>query len=183
MTTSTWLLGLIPLIAFAIIDSFFGLKKGLIAALVLAIIEAIWSYYTFHELDQISILSLGLIIIFGVIAWKTQKSIFFKLWPSLVSLAISLWLLVSYVNDQALFVAIALKYAHLLPIHVQDALNHPPYLAFLARSTLTTGVALLLHAVVTTWAAFKLSTWWWLAIRGIGFYLFCFIAMLIAQYS
>ena len=182
MNTASWLLGIAPLLAFAIADMFFGLKTGLIAALVFALIEAIWSWVSFGELDQISLLSLILIVIFGALAWRQNKPILFKLQPSIISFFLSLWLLISWFNDEPLFVAMALKYAELLPIEVQSMLKHPLYLRLLELVTLNTGIALLLHGILTAWAAYKLSTWWWIAIRGVGFYLFCFIAFLFARF-
>lgn len=181
MTNSMWIAGLIPLIAFAIADVFFGLKTGLIAAFVLAIAEGIWSWYSFGELDQISILSILLIALLGVLAWRRNSPTLFKLQPSFISLVLGIWLIVSWLSNDSLFVAMAQKYRDLLPEQVAYALNHPSYIDFLNRVSLTTGLCLLLHALLSAWAAIKLNTWWWLAIRGVGFYAFCFIAMLLAK--
>lgn len=183
MNTSSWLIGILPLLAFALVDTFLGLKSALIAALVLAVAEVAWSWHYFGELDQISILSLLLIAIFGYLSWKKGHPLLFKLQPSLISLILGLWLLISWLNNDPLFNAMAHKYAKLLPQQVQDSLSNPHYLELLERITLTTGTGLLIHAAVSAWAAWKLSTWWWLAIRGIGFYVFCFIAMIMAQIS
>lgn len=181
MTNSMWIAGLLPLIAFAIADVFFGLKTGLIAAFVLAIIEAGWTWMSFGELDQISLLSILLIVILGLLAWKKNSAVLFKLQPSIISLFLGGWLIFSWFNEDPLFVAMAHKYRELLPEQMVMALEHPFYLAFLARATLTTGLGLLLHALVTAWAAVKLNTWWWIAIRGVGFYGFCFLGMLLAK--
>ncbi|MEK6624920.1 MAG: hypothetical protein AABY86_08130, partial [Bdellovibrionota bacterium] len=51
----------------------------------------------------------------------------------------------------------------------------------LTTNTWTMGVMLYLHATLTTIAAFKLSNWWWLALRGIGFYVLIFLSTIIAR--
>lgn len=86
MTNSMWVVGLLPLIAFAIADVFFGLKTGLVAAFTLAIIETTWTWLSFGEPDQISTLSIVLILILGILAWKKNSATLFKIQPSIISL-------------------------------------------------------------------------------------------------
>ncbi len=181
MGTSTWIAGLVPLLAFAIADMFLGFKKALIAAFVMAVLEAVWTQVTFGELDQITILSLVLIGLLGLWAWKKNSPLLFKLQPSFISVFLGGWLIISWLQKEALLVAMAQKYSHLLPSEVRTNLLHPGYLHLLDHTTLCVGIALLFHAGVTAWAAWRLGTWWWILVRGIGFYAFCFGAMLIAQ--
>lgn len=181
MSTTSWLIGILPLLAFAIMDSFFGLKAGLLAALLLALVECIWTWISFGELDQVSVISLILIVAMGVLAWKKNSSLLFKLQPSIISMFMAIWLITSWILDEALFVAMALKYAALLPIEVQFSLKNPQYLATLRLATLTTGVGLSLHSIATALAAMYLSNWWWIAVRGIGFYAFCIGGMIAAR--
>ncbi len=182
MSTSSWIIGILPLLAFAVADTFFGLKAGLISALVLAIIECIWTWVTFGELDQISIVSLLLIIILGGLAWKKKSPILFKIQPSIISLSLGLWLIISWIVGEPVFVMMINKYGAMLPIEIRQNIQNPSYLEFVALTTLTAGIGMLFHAAITTYAAFKLSNWWWIAIRGIGFYLCAFIAMLAARF-
>ncbi len=181
MSTSSWIIGILPLLAFAIADSFFGLKAGLISALVMAVIECIWTWFTFGELDQISIISLILIVALGAMAWKKKSPILFKIQPSIISLALGLWLIISWMLSEPVFVVMIKKYSEMLPIDVRQNIRNPIYLSFVELTTLTAGIGLLFHAGITAYAAFKLSNWWWIAIRGIGFYLCAFLAMLVAR--
>lgn len=181
MSSSSWIIGLIPLLAFAIADSFFGLKTGLIAAISLAVIECIWSWATFGELDQISIVSFLLILFLGFLAWKKKSPLIFKIQPSLISFSLGAWLIISWLMGEPVFVAMIKKYAAMLPIEVRQNIQNPQYLAFITLTTLTTGIGMLLHALATGYAAFNLNNWWWIAIRGIGFYLFAFMSMLCAR--
>ncbi|MBH48864.1 MAG: hypothetical protein CME71_11915 [Halobacteriovorax sp.] len=181
MGSSTWIIGILPLLAFVLIDSFFGLKKGLIAAVILAIIEAIWTIVTFGELDQVTLISLILITLMAVLAWKKNSALIFKIQPSLISLIMALWLIISWSINDPLFVAMALKYAAMLPIEVRLSLKNPAYLEMLGLATLTTGIGLAFHAAATALAAYYLSNWWWIAIRGIGFYVFSLGGMFAAK--
>lgn len=183
MGSSSLIVGLVPLIVFAIADMFLGLKKALIAALIMAFVEAIWTYVTFGELDQITLLSLILIVLMGLLAWKKNSPIIFKLQPSLISFFLGAWMLISWLNQAPVLLEMAHKYGHLLPAENQAMLNSYAYELLLTRTTLSAGVALFMHAALTAWAAYRLSTWWWIAVRGVGFYIFCFAAMFAAQLS
>tara|TARA_R110000868_G_scaffold180754_1_gene421401 strand:- start:121 stop:678 length:558 start_codon:yes stop_codon:yes gene_type:complete len=181
MSSSTWIIGILPLLAFVLIDSFFGLKKGLIAAVLLALLEALWTIYTFGELDQVTLISLFLITAMAFVAWKKNSPLLFKIQPSILSLIMAIWLIASWFMDDPLFVAMALKYAAMLPVEIQMRMKNPNYLAMLGLATMTTGVGLAFHALATAVAAFYLSNWWWLAVRGIGFYVFSIAGMLAAN--
>ena len=54
MNASSTILGILPLIVFVILDSFLGPKKALISAIVLAFVEAVYTIYTFGELDIVT---------------------------------------------------------------------------------------------------------------------------------
>lgn len=78
------LLGLLPLVAFAIIDSFFSLKAGLISAILLALAEIFYSFYQFGSLDSLTIISLVLVLLLAGCSFKTQNSLYIKLQPVLL---------------------------------------------------------------------------------------------------
>lgn len=62
------------------------------------------------------------------------------------------------------------KYAHLYPPELKSQMTHPIMIELFKLFTLIFGYGLFVHGALTAWVALKLSNWWWIAMRGIGFY-------------
>ena len=73
---NTLLIGIIPLLLFAILDSYFNLKIALIATLIITLIEIIYTIYAFGQLDSISLLSIILVLILVGLSYKKQSYYF-----------------------------------------------------------------------------------------------------------
>jgi intracellular septation protein A len=172
MNYSAVLIGIVPLLVFVIVDAFAGLKTALISTVVMALFEALFSLYYFKSIDSVTIFSLITVVIFCFISFKKKSALFIKLQPVFLSLIIGVVLIVSYLLNEPLMLKLATKYKDLYPEQFQAQLNAPRFLKSLEISTLSMGIGLFAHAAATAFAAFKLSNWWWLAVRGIGFYLF-----------
>ena len=84
MNASLLLFGILPLIAFVIIDSFAGLTAGLIAGVAFAIAELIYTLVVYGTVDGLTIGSTVLILIFGFLSFKSKKDIYFKLQPVII---------------------------------------------------------------------------------------------------
>ncbi len=181
MNYSSLLLGILPLLAFVIIDSVLNQKAALISAIILAVLEAIVSYILFHEIDLVTIFSLTLVILLAVTAYKQNSSFLFKMQPVILSLFLGAALVISYAYNKPILYMMMLKYQNQMPVQIKEQITHPYFIALFRLSTFTLGIALFVHALVTYIAAIKLSNWWWIALRGIGFYVLCFIAMMVAN--
>ena len=66
-------LGLLPLLAFVIVDTFLSMKAALITTVVMAVVEAIWTYFTFNELDSVTIFTLVSVLIMALISYKNKR--------------------------------------------------------------------------------------------------------------
>ena len=117
-------MGIIPLLAFVIIDSFLGIRAGLIAAIVLAVGEAVFSYMYFGELDSVTLASLFLVFLMGVVALKKQSKMVFLFQPVILSAGLGLYLIVSYLLGHPILLDLVLKYRHLFPENFQTQLNY-----------------------------------------------------------
>ena len=180
MEINTLLMGVIPLIVFVVIDSFAGLKAGVISAFAFALLEAGYTYYTTKGLDEISILSLALVSIFGVLSLKYDNPLFIKLQPVILGCCIGVGFLVMQYLDKPVMVLMATKYSHLLPAQLRSNLANPFFLALLKKASLYLGFGFLLHAAGVGYAAFYMSNWWWLIIRGVGLYVVMGLSMIAA---
>ena len=173
--------GIIPLLVFVIVDMFSGLKTALITAVVLALAEGGLSFYLLGEIDWITGCSVGLIVVLAAISYYTKSSLQFKLQPVILSALFGLFFLVTFFLGKPILLELMLKYRDALPLEVQTALHFSPFLHLLKLSSCYMGWAFLAHAILTLWAALKLNNWWWIAMRGIGFYAFMFAAIIIAK--
>ena len=75
------------------------------------------------------------------------------------------------VLNKPILVLMLNKYKYGLPEEAQQQLSNPFIQEALARTSFYLGWGLILHALLVAYAALKMSNWWWLIIRGIGFYL------------
>ena len=178
-------LGLLPLIAFVVVDALLSIKAALLTTVAMAIIEAIWTYITFKELDSVTIFTLVSVLIMALISYKKQTPIFIKLQPAILSAVFASGLIISYWLDRPFILLMMEKYNGLVPKAMEQELKklltQVWFRQILITNTWTMGVMLYLHGIATTIAAFKLGNWWWLALRGIGFYIFMFLSTMLAK--
>jgi len=178
------LMGLIPLIVFVIVESFAGLTWALLTTVVLAIMECAFSLYLFGRLDEVSAVSLLLVIVMAGMSYFNKSPTFLKFQPVVLGIFLSAVLLVTSFIDDPIMVAMFLKYGHLFPYPPGQSFeilsNNSTYMLLLNQVNMILGFMLLLHSAIVAWAAVKLSNWWWIAIRGIGFYLFLALSFVVA---
>lgn len=182
MNSSGILMGILPLLAFVIIDSFLGVKWALISASLLSIIEGIWTYMTFGELDWITGTSIFLVILMAFFAYWKKEEKYFLFQPVVLSVILGLFMLISYFLGHPILYEMMIKYKDFLPPQNQQLMAEPIFKAILIKSSLTTGFGLILHGAVTAYCALKLSKWWWIAMRGIGIFIFMGLSFVAARF-
>lgn len=182
MNTYSFLLGIVPLILFVVIDSFMGLRAGIIAAILFAIGELAYSLVVFHEIDGLTIGSTVLILFFGWWSLRANHPIYIKLQPVVLGVVFGIITVAMQLLEQPLFVVMAQKYQYLVPDEYRHVVMQPAYLNMLARVSGALGIGLLVHAALTAYAAFCLSKWWWLFIRGVGLYAMVAVCVLYVRF-
>ena len=186
MSSYSLLIGIIPLLLFVVVDSLAGLKSALVTTIIAALIEVIYTYATFGELDSVSIISLILVLALSAVSFQKKSAMFLKMQPVVLSLLFAAALIGSWFIGEPLLYTMMMKYgpkmAEAMNPQLLEAFENPVYIRLLKISTPTIGVGFILHAGATAWAALKLSNWWWIAIRGIGFYFFMFASYMFAQF-
>ncbi len=177
------LTGIIPLVLFVIVDTFAGLKAGLITAAIAAFLEAALSLYMFGELDIVTGTSVGLVLILAIVSWKMKSPLLFKLQPVIVGLLISLFLIGSYFYGKPFLLEMTMKYSDFFPPEIRTNLHLPFFQQTFSLATLYCGLTISIQTLLVLWAALKLNNWWWIIFRGVGFYLFLSIGFFLAQYQ
>ncbi len=173
MSISFLLLGILPLLLFVILDTFFDLKIAIIGALVLGFVEMGYSIAVLGGIDWVSIFVFALLVGMGLVAIKMNNPIYFKFQPVVCSLVFGLMMLISYLIDKPIFALVAEKYEPLLLKMdgyqmLFEALGPRGMMNYLSAITLGSSIAFLLHAAMVAYAAKYMSKWWWIIAKGIG---------------
>ena len=87
-------LSLIPLIAFAIIDSYAGLNIALIATIALTLLEVLYTLVTIGKLDGVSLFSIALVGLLVGLSYLKKNRIIFKLKPAILNASMGAYMLI-----------------------------------------------------------------------------------------
>lgn len=183
MSTNALLFGILPLLAFVIMDSFFGMKSGLMAAVLLAGVELFYTLVKFGTIDSVTALSVFTVVLMSFLAWKKESEKIFLFQPVIISFFFGAYFTITYFMNEPILIVFFDKYAKdLMTTEQFSMMNSPLMRKLMEKSTLTNGLFFFVHAGCTWFAAIKLNKWWWIAVRGIGFYFFMFLGMLCARF-
>ena len=179
--TTQWLFIGIPLLIFAIIDSFGNQKTALISAIVVALAELVFSYYLIGEIDWTSVVSIGLVIALAVVSLIKKDSIHFKMQPAIVAGIIGCLFLGTYLMGKPFLYELMVKYRSLIPAENQVIFDMPQTRSLFELIGLYSGVFFLAHAVIMVWVAKAFSNWVWVIARVVGTFASCGAAVLVAK--
>ena len=164
------LYGLLPLIVFAVVDLLAGMRAAIVAAIVVAFAEAAWSWYQFGEIDNVTWLSIALIVVMGLISIKMKDPVLFKFQPVVMALILAAVMAWFQWRGEPLMLQMMPKVAALLPEDQRWTLSAPEIVEQMRRLDLLMIPTFIAHASVVAWAAMRKSTVFWLVARGLGFY-------------
>lgn len=187
MQISLFLVGLAPLIIFAILDSLFSLKAGLLGAIVAIAFEIGLSLYFLGELDNLTLFNVALILVFTAIAWKFNKPEYFKLQPSIMSAVFGAVLLGSYLIGHPILSEMVFKYEDQLKKLIEgnpaqaEMFANGFFYNLLTETCFTLGILLFVHAALTAYTAYRRGNFAWLLAR-FSWYGFMFVAMIWARF-
>ena len=183
MDLSTLFFGIVPLLVFVIVDSLSGVKTGVIAAILFAVLEMIYTLVVFKTIDNLTLGSSLLVLVFGVLSFRSNKPIYMKLQPVFLGLICAGVFFVMEILGKPLLILMAEKYQYMMPEQFRPAMASPVYQAMLARLSLVLALGFLIHATLVGISAYYMNKWWWIAIRGIGFYVMLFICVAIVRFT
>lgn len=180
MNIQQLLFGLLPIFAFALFESFAGLKTALIGSLIIAIAECSYTYFKFGELDYLSWTALLLILVLGGLSYKKNDSKYFKIQPVILSTVLSLFFFITLSQGKYVIYDLAVKYQEIIP-NMSKMLQYDFFIEMFKNSSLFLAIGSLIHAAFCLYAAIKLSTWSWAIAKGIAFYLIIFASLIAAR--
>ncbi|MFV8258281.1 inner membrane-spanning protein YciB [Bdellovibrio bacteriovorus] len=151
--------GLLPVIAFTLIEEYYGIIPGLIAGMIFGLGEIIWELYRHKKVQKITWIGNGMLLGLGAISLISSEGIWFKLQPALMEGAFAIVLWGSLVVKKPLLVYLAEQQGQQFPEIIKSRM---------AGITFRTGIFFAIHAVLATWAALEWSTTNWALLKGIG---------------
>ena len=152
--------GLLPVIAFTVIEEAYGPLWGVAAGLLFGLGEMIWEFTSTGKISPITLGANGLLLFLGTIAWLASDGIWFKLQPALMEAFFGLALILSSLSGRPLLLLLAEKQGQTIVPAMRD---------FFSGINIRLGFFFCLHALLATWAALSWSTRAWALLKGAGF--------------
>ena len=167
-------IGFIPLLIFIIADEFFGTDIGIIAAFIVGIIESLYYYIRYHQIEKFVLFDVALISVLGAISILLNNDLFFKLKPALVEGILVILLGVHAFSNKPLLLLLGKRY-------LKDIQVNEIQMGLMRKFTRLLFFIILLHTGSIIYAAYYLSTEAWAFISG-GLFYIIFGLVLLAQY-
>lgn len=151
--------GVLPVIAFSLIEDSYGPVWGTAAGMVFGVGEIIFEKLRYKKISSITWIGNLMILALGGISIISQDGVWFKLQPAMFEAFFTLLLWGSLLMKKPLLIAMAEKQGTNIP----DAAK-----PLLKGMTFRLGLFFAIHTVVATWAAFDWTTAQWAWLKGAG---------------
>lgn len=164
MNTSSFLLNILPIILFVFIEIKYGLKAGIIAAILLGIGLAFWTYAQTGMFDNFLFLEIGFLIVLGAISIHMKNSKYFKFQPMVIGLCLTAYMLYLQIFAEPVLI-------HYLPMatamqpELAEVLQQPQVLQLFATISLHLIPLFFFHALWVGYAAVYWGSMPWLLAR------------------
>lgn len=101
---------MLPLIIFIIVETIYGTKIGLIAALVLGFFELLFTFIKYKKIDKFILLDISLLTILGGMSILLDNEIFFLMKPAIFELIFAIILGISAFSDKNILMLMMKRY-------------------------------------------------------------------------
>lgn len=156
------LLLLLPLFSYVLCEKRLGVRKALIIAMAMVTLLLVYEAVTFREVDPLTLLESGLLLLFGGLSLYAKNPKFFKLQPVIVAFIFVCVLSWYQVFDQPLLVKYLPKMQAVLGNMPMDIAAMTPKLTLLSLHLI---FLMIFHGLLTFWAATRKSTSTWMWVR------------------
>lgn len=156
--------GFIPLFVFIAIDEIWGTRAGLIAALVIGVVEMVWIWIKEKRFDRFVLFDTGLLLALGSVSILLDNDLFFKLKPGLVELILCVVLAVSAFSKLNIIGLMTQRY-------MKDMTLNELQITQFRKTMQLMFFVFLIHTILVFYAAFYLSNEAWAFISGGLFYI------------
>ena len=165
--------GILPIVAFTVIEEKYGVFYGLIAGLFFGVAEIIYELIRYRKVSQMTLISSSLIIIMGCISLFLNDGVWFKLQPAIFEFGFFIFLLGSWILKKPFLKSMVEKQNPEVPEFFKNKLS---------GITLRLSLFFLIQSIVATYAALYWSTEAWAILKGIGLFVSMAIYMAIEMF-
>lgn len=151
--------GILPVIAFTLIEDKYGTLAGLIAGMVFGFGEIIYEYFKFKKVSTITWIGNGMLLGLGAVSLISSDGIWFKLQPAIFEFGFFIFLVGSWFMKKPFLVLMIEKQNPTAPDFLKERMN---------GMTFRLGLFFLAHAILATYAAFYWSSEAWALLKGVG---------------
>lgn len=151
--------GILPVLAFTVVEDNFGIIWGAIAGMVFGLGEIIYEKVFQGKVSKLTLIVNIFLFALGIVSIIMNDGIWFKLQPAIIEAGFALFLWLSLLRKKPLLIELAKLQGQHLPatgIHI------------LKGMTFRLGIFFAIHAVIATWAAFSWTTEQWAWLKGAG---------------
>lgn len=151
--------GLLPIVAFTVIEDKYGVVAGIIAGLVFGLGEIAYEKIKHNKVSALTWTGNGMLLGLGAVSLISEDGIWFKLQPALIEFFFALFLWGSVILKKNFLLLMMEKQNPNLPELLKKSMN---------AVTVRLGFFFFLQSGLATWAAFKWSTESWALLKGVG---------------
>lgn len=163
-----WLITFAPLVIFVIADFYFGLRRGVLAAVVTALSACALIWIMTGALDVEALGAAAVMCVLGWVSIRVDNPLFFKLQPVLTGCAVVLYGAYTHIVGQPFLVRAWPTIEKMMPSGQFGFLGGSEGQAFLATLSLYVIVWTFLHSLLVAWAAIKRGNVVWIVIKGLA---------------
>lgn len=177
MDSSLFWIGFLPVVTFVLLTTVSTQKIALWAALICALLVALFAWLVWGSVDELTLLTLGMIVVAVLLSLKTDNEVYFKLQPAVGGALFASVLFVFYfILDKPLLSSMFDRYfASTYEKTLRGKISVSMFKDYLQALSLDLMFGFIVHAACVAFAAFRMSRWWWLAVRIPGLYIMlCF---------
>lgn len=160
--------GILPVIAFTIVEEYYGVIWGTIAGMAFGIGEILYEKIKFKKVSGVTWFSNILVLVLGAASIYSTEGMWFKLQPATFLFCFATILFSSTIMRKPLLVAMAQKQNPNIPapaLEIMGAMNFRLSIVFYFLSALS------------TWAAISWSTEAWAFLKSVGVFIILFAYM------
>jgi len=151
--------GILPIIAFTVIEEKYGVIAGLIAGMIFGGGEITYELIRYRKVATMTWVGNGLLLVLGGISLISSEGLWFKLQPAMMEAMFALAMWGSCLAKKPLLVFLAEKQGQQLPEVIKSKM---------VGVTWRTGLFFAIHTGLAIWAALEWSTTNWALLKGIG---------------
>lgn len=179
MAWTFFIYGVLPVLAFVVVDAMAPLRWAVVAAVLAAILDVLLTYTLLGHWDPFGI---GAIFVFAGLGWwavKTGDKTLVKLQPTIMAVLLATFLAYHQWFGPPLLETYMPMLQAAAPPDVRKMLNRPDMARLMAQSLVIVMIVLVLHGAACAFAAYKLSNGAWLGVRVLGFWGLLALAMVV----